>query len=315
MGSGEVGASEPGKGYPMRAIHRFFARRVGHIPVVAAALFGIAPRTATADEVTSAAVAADGATQAQAAQEQAAQEQTAQEIAQSRQNISDEISSEIAHVLPGALNAELDPHHRAVGTTWAGYDGATGNPVVNATAEGWLVPRLSLLVGAGSTTQPGQVRLRAEGGVRYMLLDQRQHGLNLSLGFLYRQDRFSDEEGMLEWSALVSRRFGATLALVSFIYAQDGEGDDREGEIRAAGLHEIGARLRIGLDGRARGSLGSSDPHRLQHANPVLEFNAGPMAAYTFHGWSLITEAGISGQKVDQMQIGLLILGGISAVF
>ena len=239
----------------------------------------------------------------------------AQELELSREKVTNETPARAAHFLPGAFDAEMDVTTTAVGGGWGGYDGATKNPVVSATAEAWIVPRLSFTAGFGSTTQPGEVRLRAQGGVRVMLLDQRHNGVNAAVGFLYRQDRFANEEGMLEWSALFSRRFGATLAIANFVYAQDGEGDDHEGEVRAVGLQDFGMRLHIGLDSRVRASLGSSDPHRAEHSNPTFEFNAGPLLAYSMGRFSLMSEAGISGQKVDRLRAGVLVLGGLVAAF
>ena len=209
----------------------------------------------------------------------------------------------------------MDPATSAVGTGWSGYNGATDTPVFTSTAEVWIVPRVSLVAGLGTTTQPGPVSERAQGGARVLILDQQHHGVNAGVGFMYRQDRFTNEDGMLEWSAMVSRRFGATLAVANIIYAQDGEGDDREGEIRVVGVHDLGSGLHLGLDNRVRESLGSSDPHRAQHSNPTLEFNAGPLLAYTIGRWSLMTEAGVSGQKVDRLHTGMLILGGLGASF
>ena len=239
----------------------------------------------------------------------------AQEIELSRESVTIERSVRGTHFLPGALDAEMDTTTTAAGSGWAGYDGATKNPVANSTAEVWIVPRLSFMAGFGSTTQPGEVRLRAQGGVRVMLLDQHHSGVNAAVGFLYRQDRFANEEGMLEWSALFSRRFGATLVIANFIYAQDGEGDDHEGELRAVGLRDVGTRLHVGLDSRIRTSLGSSDPHRAEHSNPTLEFNAGPLLAYSVGRFSLMSEAGVSGQRVDRLRTGVLVLGGLAAAF
>ena len=244
-----------------------------------------------------------------------AQVMAAQEVELSLEEVSIETPGRAAHFLPGALDSEMDSTTTAVGTGWGGYDGATKNPVTSATAEAWVLPRLSFTAGFGSTTQPGEVRLRAQGGVRVMLLDQHHFGINAAVGFLYRQDRFANEEGMLEWSALFSRRFGATLAIANFIYAQDGEGDDHEGELRLVGLRDFGTRLHVGLDSRVRTSLGSSDPHRAEHSNPTLEFNAGPLLAYTVGRFSFMSEAGISGQEVDRMRMGVLVLGGLAAAF
>jgi hypothetical protein len=219
------------------------------------------------------------------------------------------------HVLPGALSAELDPATTAVGTGWGGYNSASAIPVFTSSAEVWIVPRVSLMAGLGTTTQPGTVSARAQGGARVLVLDQQHHGVNAGVGFLYRQDRFANEDGMLEWSALVSRRFGTTLAVANFIYAQDGEGDDREGELRLIGLHDFASGLHLGLDNRVRTTLGSSDPHRAEHSNPSLEFNAGPLLAYTIDRWAIMAEAGVSGMKVDRLNTGMLVLGGVGAAF
>jgi hypothetical protein len=277
----------PGKGSAMRANLGFIARELSRNVLIFAASLGIGLPTAVAQEV---------------------------ELAE-QQNVGEDTPVGASRALPGALSAELDPGTHSVASGWGGYDGATSNPVATATAEAWLIPRLSLMAGFGSTTQPGDVRLRAEGGLRLMVLDQRRHGINATIGFVYRQDRFANEEGTLEWSALLSRRFGATLALARLLYAQDGEGDDHEGEFRVAGLHDIGRKLLVGIDGRVRASLGSSDPHRAEHANPTLEFNVGPLVAYNINRWSVMAEAGLSGQKVDQLRTGMLVLGGLGAAF
>jgi hypothetical protein len=271
----------------MRANWGFIARELSRNVLIFAATLGIGLPTAAAQEV---------------------------ELSE-QQTVGEDTPAGTSHVLPGALSAELDPNVQAVASGWGGYDGATSNPVATATAEVWLIPRLSLMAGFGSTTQPGEVRLRAEGGLRLMVLDQRRHGINATLGFVYRQDRFANEEGTLEWSALFSRRFGATLALARLLYAQDGEGDDHEAEIRVAGLHDIGRKLHVGVDGRIRTSLGSSDPHRAEHANPTLEFSAGPLVAYNINSWSVMAEAGLSGQRVDRLRTGMLVLGGLGAAF
>jgi len=270
----------------MRAIPRFAARRLSLGCLVAATVFTVGMA-----------------------------ESVAQEIELSREEVRVETPAAASQVLPGALSAELGADTHAVGSGWAGYDGATRNPVASATAEAWIGPRLSLMAGFGSTTQPGDVRLRAEGGVRLMVLDQQRHGINATVGFLYRQDRFADEEGTLEFSAMLGRRFGPTLALVRLLYAQDGEGDDLEGEIRAAVVRDITSALHVGVDARARTSLGSSDPHRMEHANPTFELSVAPVLAYTVGRWSVMSEVGASAQKVDQLRKGVLVLGGFGAAF
>jgi hypothetical protein len=53
----------------------------------------------------------------------------------------------------------------------------------------------------------------------------------------------------------------------------------------------------------------------VEHSNPTFEFNAGPLLAYSMGRFSLVGEAGISGQKVDRLHTGVLVLGGLAAAF
>src|SRR6266542_1548300 len=72
----------------------------------------------------------------------------AQEMELSEQpTVGAEASVGSSRVLPGALSAELDSNTQAVASGWGGYDGATSNPVATATAEVWIIPRLSLMAG------------------------------------------------------------------------------------------------------------------------------------------------------------------------
>lgn len=223
-------------------------------------------------------------------------------------------SSRAEHHLPGGLTAGTDTA-KAAATTWGGYDGATHNPVASGLADLRLIPRLHLLVGFGSTSQPGAVQVRALGGAQVEILRQASNGINATLGFLYRQDRFATEEGLLEWSATLSRRFGRLVAVANLAYGQDGEGDDREGEVRVLGLYRITAQLEVGGDARVLSTLGSSDPYRVQRAEPTLELAGAPLVAYSLGRFSLLAEAGLSGQKVDRLRTGALVLGGLGAVY
>jgi hypothetical protein len=230
-------------------------------------------------------------------------------------NVQPQPQGRLQHFLPGALSVEMDASTSAVGTGWAGYNSASSMPVFNATAEAWIVPRVSVVAGFGSTAQAATGSARAQGGARVLVLDQGRHGVNAGLAFVYRQDRFTNEGGMLEWSAMLSRRWGADMAIANLAYAQDGEGDDHEAEIRLVGVRDLGGGLHVALDNRVRTLLSSSDPHRAQHSNPTLEFNAGPLLAYTVGKFALATEAGVSGQKVDRLRAGVLVLGGMGASF
>lgn len=218
------------------------------------------------------------------------------------------------HHLPDGLTAGTDTT-TAAATTWSGYDSATHNPVVNGIAEARLLPRLRLLAGFGSNWQPGPTQVRPLGGAQLEILRQAANGINVVVGFMYRKDRFTNEEGLLEWSATLSRRFGRALALVNLAYSQDGEGDDHDGEVHAVGIYRLSARLEVGGDARVLTTLGSSDPYRVQRADPTLDFACAPLLAYSLGRYSVMAEAGWTGQKTDCLHTGALVLGGLGAVY
>jgi hypothetical protein len=103
--------------------------------------------------------------------------------------------------------------------------------------------------------------------------------------------------------------------LANVAFGSDGEGDDHEGELRLVGLARLGARFHLGLDGRVRRSLGSTDPYRAAHGTPSLEVTAGPAATCAVGPMAVFVETGVSGAQLRRFQTGLLAVGGVGAVF
>jgi hypothetical protein len=225
-------------------------------------------------------------------------------------------AAEPGRFLPGALAPEAGAA-RAVGFGWAGYDGATGTAIMGATTEVRLGARVVL--GASAVRAPGN-DLRAAGVrpsvvARVQVLDQRRHGLDMGLALAYREDRFTGEEGFFQGTVMLGARGALGTVLANLAYGQDGEGDDHEGELRLAALARLTTNLNLGIDGHVRRSLDSTDPRRLAHGSPSLEYVVGPTLAYGLGTWGLTVQGGWSGARLDRYQSGVVALGGLGTLF
>jgi hypothetical protein len=214
--------------------------------------------------------------------------------------------------LPGAVLPEAGSA-RVSALGWGGYDGATQTPLMGATAEARLTSRIVL--GAGAVYAPAAfgipAAVRPSVVARVQLLDQQRHGLDLGVAAAYREDRFVGEEGFVQATVAVGLHDDRNTLLGNLSYGQDGEGDDFEGELRAAALRRFGERLNLGVDGRFRKSLWSTDAR----GNPTLEYRVGPVAAYGVGPVAITAAAGWGGVRIGQLESGFVALGGVGAVF
>jgi hypothetical protein len=203
-----------------------------------------------------------------------------------------------------------------VTTAWGGYDGAARTPTFSVTTELRVVRRVSLVGGVaygnGGAADAG---LRPQVGARVQLFREAASGMDASVAFLFRQDRFTSEDGLFQGSVALGRSFGETAAVLNVIYAQDGEGDDHEGEVRLAGIRRVRGGLHVGLEGRYMHSIDSTDPRRAMKETPSVEAMVAPMVAYTVGSWAFVAEAGVSSRKTTGIDTGLLTLGGIGTTF
>jgi len=221
-----------------------------------------------------------------------------------------------ARFIPGLLSPTTGSL-RAVGLGWAGYDGAAHDPLMGALAQARLGSRVILGVSAtyapASATESAAVRPSV--GIQVQLLDQERHGLDAGLGFGFHQDRFVGEEGFLEAVMTAGWRSDRTTVVGNVGYGRDGEGDDSEAEVRVAVLRRLGGRFHLGIDGKARKLLVSTDPNRLAHGTPSYEFMAGPLAAVLIGPMAVSVEAGVSGVDRQRLQTGLTTMGMVGAAF
>jgi hypothetical protein len=204
----------------------------------------------------------------------------------------------------------------ALTAAYGGYDGAAHTPTFSVGTELRLVRRVSLVGGvAYGNASAANAGLRPQLGARVQLLGEAASGVDASLGFLFRQDRFTSEDGLFQGSLALGRTFGQTSAVLNVIYGQDGEGDDHEGEVRLAGLRHVRGGLHAGVEGRYLRSINSTDPHRVMLGTPSMEAMGGPIVAYMAGSWALVAEAGVSTRRTTRLDTGLIALGGIGTTF
>jgi hypothetical protein len=218
-----------------------------------------------------------------------------------------------ARLLPGAVLADVGLA-RVAGLAWGGYDGATKTALMGATAEARLHPRV--VIGAGAVYAPAAfdqpAAVRPSVALRVQLLEQGARGVDAGVAVAYREDRFVGEEGFFQGTIAVSRQGERMTWLGNLSYGQDGEGDDFEGELRAAALRRFGERLNLGLDGHFRKSLGSTDAR----GNPTMEYRVTPVLAYAIGPVALTAAAGVGGVRLSgRTESGLVGIGGVGATF
>jgi hypothetical protein len=219
------------------------------------------------------------------------------------------------NVLPEAVSARVSDD-RATATVWGGYDGAKRSPLMTATAEARIVGRLAIVAGAGYTADmPAAPSFRPQIGLRAQLLDQARHGVDGGVSVMYRQDLFSNEEGFIQGAIALERKQGPVRFVGNVLYGQDGEGDDHDGEVRLAALYTARPGLQVGVDGKYRHDLFSSDPNRVSRNRPEFETTVGPAASYTRGRWAVMAETGFSAVRTTTTQTGVIGLAGVASSF
>jgi hypothetical protein len=237
-----------------------------------------------------------------------AQEATAPEVVTTS-------AREATRFLPGTSTAIVGAS-AATTAAWGGYDTAAHTAVLSVGTELRIVSRVSIVAGvAYGNAALADVGLRPQVGARVQLLREAASGIDASAAFMFRQDRFTSEDGLFQGTLALGRSFGATSAVLNVTYGQDGEGDDHQGEVRVAGIRRVRGGLHLGVEGRYMHSLASTDPHRAMNGTPSVEALAGPVVAYMVGRWAFVAEAGLSAREVARLETGVTTLGGIGTMF
>jgi len=211
--------------------------------------------------------------------------------------------------LPFGLVATRE-HMRAVATGFGGYDGAREAGILEFAAAVRLWGPISIHGGGVYVSSADEVRPSLGGMVQ--LLTQPRAGIDMSLSVTYRPEGLTEPEGEIETALQVGRRAGAASLVGSATYGQDPEGNERDGELRAAALFPAGPTL-VGAD--LRGRLAFSRPDGSEE--PDYDVVAGPVVVLPIQRFALtgLVGATVVGAADDSRQTGVLGLLGASRIF
>ena len=210
---------------------------------------------------------------------------------------------------------------------FGGYDGALRSALVGAASEvavsSWLTLRAGFVYipNAANEEEGGSASgatkgLRANLGARAQLLRQANAGVDGAVAVNYRQDRFSEDGGLVEGVITVGRRNESLQFLANAAFAMDAEGDDVEGELRAAGLYRVATPLNLGVQAIYRRDLGSTDARRPLRTNPDAALTAGPVASYRLGDLVFMVHGGVSrSERAASTESATFVIGAVGASF
>lgn len=214
--------------------------------------------------------------------------------------------------LPQTLSARV-ASTQAFALGSGGYDSSRGGPRIDSAVEVSVWGPLALRVQA--TYSNDSQRMRPSVGARAQLLRQERHGIDGAISVFYKTEGFTEAEGEIETFASVGRRFEHVSLLGNLVYGQDPEGNERDGEVRAAIWHQ-GRRLALGLDTRARFALGRQHG-RAATTEPSFDFLAGPVATVVTGPVALFAQSGPSLLRLSggPTRAGAAALAGVGVAF
>jgi hypothetical protein len=217
--------------------------------------------------------------------------------------------------LPLSLTPSVATTSSAQAAGFGGYDSAKAAPVMQSFAEARVMGPVALRVGAA--LRDGEDELAPSIGVRAQLLSQERHGVVGAVALFYKAEGFTEGEGELETVLSFGTRVGRTLLIGNLAYGQDPEGNERDGELRAAALVQLPPGLQLGFDARGRFDLGS-EPSKLRASNePTYDVDAGPVASLALGPVALAAHVGVSViRRLDQQaEGGVVALAGLGTAF
>jgi hypothetical protein len=202
----------------------------------------------------------------------------------------------------------------AYGMASGGYDGARRAALFEATAEVRVWGPIALRGGAVYTGDDR--KLRPSLGARVQALREDRHGLDGSIGVTYRPEGLTEPEGEIEAVVAAGAHFGKAYLVGNLVYGQDPEGEERDGELRLAGLYPLTAKLLLGVDGRVRFDLGSERTAAAGRSEPQLDVLVGPTAILLVGPVALLAHGGASAVRVRSVgAYGAFLLGGVGTAF
>ncbi len=175
---------------------------------------------------------------------------------------------------------------------WGGYDGGSRAPVGEAVVDGRITSFLALHVGGRSSDLWG--RPTAILGARLGILRQDAAPLDLGVAVLYQPQSIRGD-GIVTATVSLGKTVGRLSSQASFGYGQDPEADDGLGVTSLGGVFNVSERVHVGVDGRARIRLWSTDRKFESLEQPLMDFAAGPLLAYSLGAFDIVAHGGIAG--------------------
>jgi hypothetical protein len=216
------------------------------------------------------------------------------------------VTYERGESLPLGLRAERS--ETALVTVNGGYDGGRKSGVLDFAAELHLWGPITLR-GGGVYTSNGNT-LKPSVGALVQLFTDAGSGLAGSAGVFYKPEGLTEPEGEIEASFALGLRRERTTLVANLTYGQDGEGTERDGEVRLGGVYRVASRFYVGADSRFRFSLGSA-----KVGEPDYDLVAGPLATLVVWDLAVTAQVGVAAVKVANAEVGPSALLGVARVF
>ena len=239
----------------------------------------------------------------------------AQDLEEEKPRIRAAHSADDGQFLPFTLASRTDSQ-RAFVTTLGGYDSARQSALLQGSTEINVWGPIAIRAGVVYTETNNT--LQPTFGAHVQLLKQERHGFDGSVMVVYKPEGFTEGEGEIEAAFTIGRRFGRTGLYGNLVYGQDPEGNERDGEVRAAAMYSLRENVHAGFDTRLRFDLGSSNTaQRIAKLEADYDLVAGPAASYSFGPFALVAQGGASAFKLSaqSLRLGGIGLAGVGAVF
>lgn len=219
--------------------------------------------------------------------------------------------------LPGTFAARVGDQ-RVSALTFGGYDSnSSQGGVFTGVVEGAIVNRIAIRVGYDYVSSQSGGNLSA--GLRLGVLRQEQNGVDLGFFVQYKQKGFSESNGEIEMALTLSRRWNHFGLYGDLVYGQGFERQERDGEVRLAGLYTLRKRFNVGFEARSHFDLGDAVGEPLPGSPPEAAFDllVGPVALISLGPVAFVAEAGWhtlvidNGDAGDTVSNGAVVLAGI----
>jgi len=202
---------------------------------------------------------------------------------------------------------------QVTGKLLSGYDAGSSSALIKAEAEGRIQGPLGLRAGASYDGIGKQGRPHL--GAYFDALEQREHGLNLSLLGRFESNGFNAVPGFAVGFAL-SRSFDGTLLLAGAEYGHGLQGNEQNAAGTLALMQRLSEHFRLGLDGKFQIDLERDQTEPLDE--PDWRTLGGPVLVASIGSFSATLGGGVSALRYrlsDATLVGPAAYAGIGAAF